>query len=340
MQVLDIMQLEFNKLKQQDLPFHVLVKFSGGKDSSYLLYLMKEKYGLTPLAFSVIHPFVGKQALSNMKRVCRKLKVKWQPCFVDKKEFYQYMSYGLKNYQKYNTKYHQADLYGCRLCCSVYNTLAYRKALELNIPCVIDGSDFNQLGFPLFIQGCSVKEELNKDETFFGSYERILQDLQQQKSLKPIYLSVYAKMPDKTFPDYVAPLSIIEYDPEKAKLLLEAKGIIKSNKLFVEKTNCTVRHLFAHLGFKYFNCHPYQEHVLRMADSGRHGFTRDKVSAYFVELKNLLNYLAKNPGLKNKELKQLYANYPVLALRHNCSLPWLKDLQQLHRYAEYLDVKL
>lgn len=66
-----------NKIKKEgkDKKFDCVVGVSGGKDSSYLLYLVKKKLNLRPLAVHYDNGFDSDTSVSNILRVCEKLDV-------------------------------------------------------------------------------------------------------------------------------------------------------------------------------------------------------------------------------------------------------------------------
>ena len=55
--------------------YDAIVAFSGGKDSVYTLHLVKEVYGLRPLAVTGDNGFITKRAKKNMKSMIDKLGV-------------------------------------------------------------------------------------------------------------------------------------------------------------------------------------------------------------------------------------------------------------------------
>ena len=65
------------KIKKEGLgqKYDCIVGVSGGKDSSYLLYLVKEKLNLNPLAVHYDNGFDSDTSVSNILNVCQKLNV-------------------------------------------------------------------------------------------------------------------------------------------------------------------------------------------------------------------------------------------------------------------------
>ena len=55
--------------------YHCLMSWSGGKDSTYTLWLMRHVYGLRVLAFTFDNAFVSPVAMDNMRGVADKLGV-------------------------------------------------------------------------------------------------------------------------------------------------------------------------------------------------------------------------------------------------------------------------
>ena len=60
----------FNLEKSKKKRYDCLVGLSGGRDSAYGLYLLKEKYGLNPLAYTYDWGFLGELARMNISKIC------------------------------------------------------------------------------------------------------------------------------------------------------------------------------------------------------------------------------------------------------------------------------
>lgn len=65
----------FEKLKKEKKGYHCLVPLSGGKDSTYVLYLIVKRFNLKPLAITLNNYFRTKIADKNLKRTLEVLDV-------------------------------------------------------------------------------------------------------------------------------------------------------------------------------------------------------------------------------------------------------------------------
>lgn len=69
----DELERELSRYRSQDGSPDCVVAFSGGRDSSYGLHLLKTRYGMTPLCFSYDWGMVTDLARRNQARMCGKL---------------------------------------------------------------------------------------------------------------------------------------------------------------------------------------------------------------------------------------------------------------------------
>jgi hypothetical protein len=65
----------FEKAKKKKAIYDVLVPLSGGKDSTYVLYLCRKRYGLKCLAYTFDNGFLSDHARENIRKTCETLGV-------------------------------------------------------------------------------------------------------------------------------------------------------------------------------------------------------------------------------------------------------------------------
>ncbi len=65
----------FSKARSKNRQYDCLIPYSGGRDSSYVLYLIKTKYKLNPLVVTYNNLFMSEYALTNISKTVQKLNV-------------------------------------------------------------------------------------------------------------------------------------------------------------------------------------------------------------------------------------------------------------------------
>ncbi len=73
----DALEAIFVPARAQNSQYDCIVPLSGGRDSTYVLYLAKARYNLRPLAVNYDNEFRTAQALANMQSTCQKLDVEF-----------------------------------------------------------------------------------------------------------------------------------------------------------------------------------------------------------------------------------------------------------------------
>ncbi|MDD5476210.1 MAG: 7-cyano-7-deazaguanine synthase [Syntrophales bacterium] len=108
--------------------YDCLVMCSGGKDSTYSLYLMKKKYAMTPLAFTFDHGFETEDAMENVKNAVESLGV----------DFLFFKTDYMKDmFARMITSHSKAVL--CHPCSIWYMQLTFEIAAQYGIPLIIAG---------------------------------------------------------------------------------------------------------------------------------------------------------------------------------------------------------
>jgi glucosamine--fructose-6-phosphate aminotransferase (isomerizing) len=113
--------------------YNCIVPVSGGRDSTYILYLARAEYGLRTLAVHYDNEFVTEQALNNMRRACDRLECDLV-VIRSKRNI-------VRRIAKENIL--AASEFGqfreCAACTYGYRSAVYRQAKDMRIPLILWG---------------------------------------------------------------------------------------------------------------------------------------------------------------------------------------------------------
>lgn len=236
----------FTEVKKEKKSYDVVAMFSGGKDSAYLLYLLKIKFKLKVLALSIIHPLVNELSLKNMENVTEKLGIDLKKIVIDNDIFKKYISEGIKLSEKYELGPH----FGCDLCNFIKYGVAYNFTISEGIPIFTTGIDSNQT-IPHLKYGDLRFKSL---QPFLGKesrYKKIFKQIFGDKYDGSIYDFDLEKNKEK-LPIIIYPFTFLNYNPEEARIFLDKKNILPAKDSSSFLTNCSAIPFFNYLSYKKF----------------------------------------------------------------------------------------
>ncbi|MFX0071643.1 MAG: hypothetical protein ACFFAO_11185 [Candidatus Hermodarchaeota archaeon] len=132
----------FNSLKQEG-KYDCVVPLSGGKDSCFILYYLKKKCNLNPVAINYDSGMQAEIAIRNQKNVCKALNI---PLII-KRADYRIQAERIKAMIRYGERLGRFEV-GCGGCVPILQTVAIGYAQEHNIPIVVDGASLKEY-YPL-----------------------------------------------------------------------------------------------------------------------------------------------------------------------------------------------
>lgn len=345
---LQMMENLFENARETAWPYHVLVAFSGGKDSSYLLYFLKNKYNLNVLAFSLIHPFLRKNVENVMEDVAKNIGVDFIKFYPQEKIIKTIIRKGMTNPELYGLR----ESFGCSLCGAFHYLIPFVFAAKMGIPVVATGADPAQaVIYPSL-------EQQNRNPMMIPYIpEPLLLDAFGNELKNSIYHinknDIFAL---KSLPKLIAPLSIIDYDFRENAEKLEEIGIIEQKKTHSLLSNCTIHHFFAFISYKKFNCHPYEHNfsdALRIGYptfieqfAGEHFISqnpREETIRFLDEYKVVLFLIAESRDMIIEDLFSVIGEkcpFMMGLLGRDLMLQALKDIMLIHDWAKYFDVDL
>jgi len=320
----------FSIAKKKNSIYDVLVMFSGGKDSAYLLHLLKNKYQLNPLAFCVSVPFLSCKQLSNITEISRKLKVDLIKFVVEQEMYLEYIKFGLSNFGK-QSKENNLNYFGCSLCRYIINIVSYNFALRLGIPIIAAGIDKNQSTGPV-IDIDNKRNKLKKKYEFFG---RAFNKRFRREHNKDIYRFNVDAFTDDQLPDLIYPFTFFEYSDDLAFNSLSEVGIKKNILNSGKGKCCTMAYYFIYLSYKINNNHSHIKILSRKIRKGQkmrfgRAVMRDKkeIEEYLNHEKAALFYLASNQR-KDINYEKFNKMFPMIT-KKDC-----KEMVDIYNYLGY-----
>jgi len=242
--------------------YDALMCYSGGKDSTYTLTILKEKYDLNILAITFDNSFLSEQAIRNIRVIVENLGVDhilFKPRFdVIKKIFTECAEnniYPQKTIERASTI--------CTSCMGIVKFSALRMAIEKNIPFVTFGWSPGQAPITSSIMKNNPQMVKMMQKTIFEPLYNIIGD-----EIKPYFLEESHFNSSYHFPYNISPLAFLEYNEEKIYQKIYQLGWEAPQDTDANSTNCLINSFAICIHKKQFNFHPYVFELAKLAREG------------------------------------------------------------------------
>lgn len=258
----DKLEEAIEKSRQSKGDYHCLLAFSGGKDSTYTLYLLRERYKLKVLAYTIDNGFVSPTAIENGRNVCDQLGVDWVLYRPNQKFMKTVYRNSIEN-SPYDKKTLTRSSEICASCIQVVNAVVLREAIRRQIPLIAGGYIGAQVpsDSPVF-KGYS---------DFIDAYrKKTIQDLNTK--LHPdfsryVNLSEYEKQGE--FPTIINPLLLEDYNEKDIIKLIQTIGWVMPSNTGKNSSNCQLNEYGVKKHVEKYEFHPYE---LEICQQVRRGF--------------------------------------------------------------------
>ena len=242
--------------------YDALMAYSGGKDSTYTLSILKEKYDLKILALTFDNGFLSEQAFKNIRQVVENLGIDhifFKPDFTILKQIF---LTGTKE-DIFSRKTLDRASTICTSCMGIVKFVTLKLALEKKIPFITYGWSPGQapLSASVFKNNPSMLKQMQnaiKEPLYKIVGERINSYFLEDKDFES----------RETFPYNVSPLAFLEYDEDKIYKKLEKLGWDMPVDTDSNSTNCLLNS-FANLVHRQrFSFHPYAFELAKLVREG------------------------------------------------------------------------
>lgn len=353
--LLEEMENLFVSVKKKPRPYHAIVLFSGGKDSTMLLKIAKEKYGLRTLAFAVMHPLVNETANRNMEDVTNKLNIELVKAYPDEEVYKKCIRQGILKGPEYGL----GEFFGCEVCSFFHSWIPIRYAMSMDIPVILEGSDLSQTGEITYHQPGRIIEEAKKGNKPFGRVHDLLADALGEEYKGSIYDYSEEEIMKGNYPTIISPFSFMDYDYREN--FREIKQIGLQDKAFrTIYTNCSATPFFSYFSLKRFDCVSYIKHY---ATEVRRGYpnlmqhsvkdedtadvlNKETVEKMIKEYEKVVLYVAENklseenitPGEEEK-LKSMAPTYISTFGQDVCDV-FMHDVLRIPYFMDYFGIDI
>jgi hypothetical protein len=250
--------------------FDVMVSYSGGKDSSYTLKLLKQEYDLNILAVTFNHGFLSSQALKNAETVTRALNIDHLMFTPGQEALYRAFRNSMDT-DLYSLKELQRASSICLTCMHLIKSFILKCSFEMNIPLIAYGWSPGQVAFRSAVVplNSAMIQQMQK------AVARTLRHL-MGNDLKPFVLGEnHFGMPHKEggkaggFPLFsIHPLAVLPYHEENILAEIGRLGWQAPADTDSNSTNCLLNGLANQVHVSRYGFHPYAYEIAGLVRNG------------------------------------------------------------------------
>ncbi len=242
--------------------YDATLAYSGGKDSTYTLYLLKEVFKLKVLVITFDNGFISEQAFKNIRTVTENLGVDGIVFKADFKLLKKIFSAGIQN-TMYSAKALERASTICTSCIGLVKFTALKIALEKKIPLMAWGWSPGQAPIRSSIMKINPVLFQSTQEMYRKPMEEIAGAEINRYFLSPEQF----KSPD-IFPYNVSPLAFMDYDEHKIIKKIEELGWVNPEGLDSNSTNCLLNTFANQVHIEKHGFHPYVFEIAGMVRTG------------------------------------------------------------------------
>lgn len=247
---------------------HVVLAYSGGKDSTYTLWLLRTCYHLRVLAITLDNGYVSPRSFENIHTVCETLDVD-ALTIKPPLSMLNTVFVGSVSRSVFPRKSLVRASPICSSCMALTKNVVLRIALERRVPVVAYGWSPGQapLSAALFRLNPAMLRSM------YGARTDPLKDLGGPE-LDPYLVSDDLFDQVRTYPYSVNPLAFHPYDEDAIRAQIQALGWTPPDDTDGNSTNCLLNGVAIRLHLAQYGFHPYAFEVAEHVRSGL--ITRDE----------------------------------------------------------------
>jgi len=274
--------------------YDVLVGWSGGKDSTYILARLLKEFKVRVLAFTFDNGFVSKQAFRNMEKLSDSLGVDhliYKARFDMMRTVFNASALGNEIYPK-SALGRASNI--CTSCMGLAKSLALRLCIEKNIPMTAFGWTPGQVPLASGIFKSNPSMIRKMQEASSGPMRHLVGD----EAVRPYFLEEEHYERPERFPYNISPLAFMVYDETKVYDYVQALGWKKPRDTDANSTNCLLNSYAINVHLDQERFHPYVAELAGLVREGR--MDREEALARVNEMpsEQVVNFVTDRLGVE------------------------------------------
>ncbi len=248
--------------KRNRATYDVLVAYSGGKDSTYTLDVLVNRYKLRTLALTFDNTFISPRAEENIRNVCGALGADLLIVRPNPDMLRRIYATAAKQ-ELYSAKTLERASTICTSCIGIIKNLILRTAIEKEIPFVGFGWSPGQAPVQSSVMKTNARLMQSTQHAIYKPIHDIAGD-----AINPYFVTEEQfKHPEK-FPWNVHPLAFLPYDEEKIVERIKQYGWEKPDDTDPNSSNCLLNAYANQVHRERYHFHPYVWEIANMVREG------------------------------------------------------------------------
>jgi tRNA(Ile)-lysidine synthase TilS/MesJ len=243
--------------------YDALMSYSGGKDSTYVLSMVRRVFGLRVLALTFDNGFIPDVTLANIRNVVDRLGVDhllFRPRFDILRRVFLACAAG-DIFPR--TALARASSI-CTACMAIVKFTGLRLALEKDIPLVFFGWSPGQIPLSSSIIKLNSMIVRPMQEVVLGPLERAV-----GQEIRELFLDKSQLGEGSSFPYIISPLAFLEYDEKRIFGHARRLGWKIPPGVDANSTNCTLNSFAIAVHQDRLKFHPYAPELAKLVRTGR-----------------------------------------------------------------------
>jgi len=242
--------------------YDILMAYSGGKDSTYTMYLLKEKYGLNILALSLDNGFISETAFENIREVTGNLGIDHIMLKPNPRTLRRIFSYA-SEHEFYSKKTLERASTICTSCMGIVKSVCLKTAVEQNIPMIGFGWSPGQAP----VQSSIMK---NNPPLIKMTQQALKEPLKKiaGDTIDAYFLNEWHYSHGDRFPYNVHPMAWESYDEQVILQTIKKLGWEAPEDTDTNSSNCLLNAFANDIHIKRYGFHPYVWEIANMIREG------------------------------------------------------------------------